>query len=95
MSDCEQLKEYYEAYALGALEAMNQPAPVVEREDGYVQDEASQWVAALVAGEPGRRVLDLCAAPGGKATAVASAYWPAAAKACSRIEPHCLGSSMW
>ena len=39
------------------------------RADGYVQDEASQWVADLVEAQPGERVADLCAAPGGKATA--------------------------
>jgi 16S rRNA (cytosine967-C5)-methyltransferase len=31
-----------------------------------IQDEASQAVAHLVATDPGNRVLDLCAAPGGK-----------------------------
>jgi 16S rRNA (cytosine967-C5)-methyltransferase len=31
-----------------------------------IQDEASQAVAHLVAADPGNRVLDLCAAPGGK-----------------------------
>ncbi len=36
-----------------------------------VQDEASQLVAALVDPRPGQRVLDACAAPGGKATALA------------------------
>jgi 16S rRNA (cytosine967-C5)-methyltransferase len=36
-----------------------------------VQDEASQLVAALVDPRPGDRVLDACAAPGGKATALA------------------------
>lgn len=52
-----------------ALVAMNQPAQVTRRPDGYVQDLASQWVAALV--EPTGRVVDLCAGPGGKATAMA------------------------
>jgi 16S rRNA (cytosine967-C5)-methyltransferase len=37
-----------------------------------VQDEASQLVARLVGERPGRRVLDACAAPGGKATAIAA-----------------------
>lgn len=32
----------------------------------YVQDEASQLVAVMAAPQPGERVLDLCAAPGGK-----------------------------
>ena len=56
---------------IAALEQMNVPATVTERDDGYVQDDASQWVAALVGAGPGDRVLDLCAAPGGKATAMA------------------------
>lgn len=38
----------------------------------FVQDEASQLVAALAAVQPGERVLDLCAAPGGKTTAFAA-----------------------
>jgi 16S rRNA (cytosine967-C5)-methyltransferase len=59
--------------ARAALAAMNGPAAVVERDDGYVQDPASQQVAAAVGAGPGERVLDLCAAPGGKATALAAA----------------------
>jgi 16S rRNA (cytosine967-C5)-methyltransferase len=58
--------------ALAALEAMNAPAEVTVRADGYVQDRASQWVADAVGAGPGDRIADLCAAPGGKATAVAS-----------------------
>ena len=37
-----------------------------------VQDEASQLVALLAGPTPGARVLDTCASPGGKATAVAA-----------------------
>ncbi|MGH9112233.1 MAG: transcription antitermination factor NusB [Acidimicrobiales bacterium] len=58
--------------AVAALTTMNQPAPVIERSDGYVQDPASQQVAAAVGAEPGERVLDVCAAPGGKATGIAA-----------------------
>ena len=58
--------------AHAALEQMNRPAPVTNRSDGYVQDLASQWVAELVDPQPGERVLDMCAGPGGKATALAS-----------------------
>jgi 16S rRNA (cytosine967-C5)-methyltransferase len=37
----------------------------------YLQDEASQLVAQTVDLQPGERVLDLCAAPGGKTTLMA------------------------
>jgi 16S rRNA (cytosine967-C5)-methyltransferase len=37
-----------------------------------VQDEASQLVALLAGSSPGARVLDACASPGGKATAIAA-----------------------
>ncbi|NND74866.1 MAG: methyltransferase domain-containing protein [Ilumatobacter sp.] len=59
--------------APAALERMNEPPPVTARPDGYVQDVASQWVAAAVEAVPGDRILDVCAAPGGKATALSAA----------------------
>jgi 16S rRNA (cytosine967-C5)-methyltransferase len=59
--------------ALAALEAMNQAAPVHRRPDGYVQDLASQWTGDYVGSQAGESVADLCAAPGGKATAMAHA----------------------
>jgi 16S rRNA (cytosine967-C5)-methyltransferase len=37
----------------------------------YLQDEASQLVAQVLDARPGERVLDLCAAPGGKTTLIA------------------------
>lgn len=37
----------------------------------YLQDEASQLVAQMLDVKPGERVLDLCAAPGGKTTLIA------------------------
>jgi 16S rRNA (cytosine967-C5)-methyltransferase len=52
---------------------MNEPPPVTQRDDGYVQDLSSQWVASAVGATPGERVLDVCAAPGGKSTALAAA----------------------
>lgn len=61
------------ADARSALDTMNQPATVTERPDGYVQDRASQMVAAHVGALPGQRILDICAAPGGKATALVAA----------------------
>ncbi|MEI7618041.1 MAG: transcription antitermination factor NusB [Actinomycetota bacterium] len=60
----------FEGFA--ALECMNEPPPVHERADGYIQDRASGWVADLVGAVAGERVLDVCSAPGGKATAMAS-----------------------
>ena len=57
--------------AIDALGAMNVPATSHEREDGYVQDLASQSVGSFVGALPGERILDLCAAPGGKATSMA------------------------
>ncbi len=58
--------------AVAALERMNDAPPVRTRADGYVQDLASQWVADAVDAAAGERVVDLCAAPGGKATAIAA-----------------------
>ncbi len=55
-----------------ALVRMNVAAPVSVRADGYTQDRASQWVAAAVDAVAGDRVLDVCAAPGGKSTALAA-----------------------
>lgn len=60
------------ADALDALVQMNQAPTMTVRSDGYVQDLASQWVAAAVGADVGERVADLCAGPGGKATAMAT-----------------------
>jgi 16S rRNA (cytosine967-C5)-methyltransferase len=38
----------------------------------YLQDEASQLVAHVLAAQPGERVLDVCAAPGSKTTHIAT-----------------------
>lgn len=62
--------ELGEHEALESLRRMNEPPPVTVRDDGYVQDRSSQWVAELVGAQAGERVLDVCAAPGGKATAL-------------------------
>jgi len=55
-----------------AMLTMNKPATVHRRADGYVQDPSSQLVAAAVPAGAGDLVLDMCAAPGGKATALAA-----------------------
>jgi 16S rRNA (cytosine967-C5)-methyltransferase len=64
--------ELGEPEAIAALERMNVAPSVTVRPDGYVQDTSSQWVAAAVEATTGERVLDACAAPGGKATALAA-----------------------
>jgi 16S rRNA (cytosine967-C5)-methyltransferase len=45
--------------------------PLAAAPEFYLQDEASQLVPYLLAPEPGEVILDACAAPGGKATALA------------------------
>ncbi len=60
--------------AHAAMEYMNRAGEVHERDDGYVQDPASQDVARHVGVEAGEVVLDACAAPGGKATLMASSH---------------------
>ena len=47
--------------------------PLAETGLFVVQDEASQLVACLVSAHAGERVLDACASPGGKTTAIAGA----------------------
>ena len=58
--------------AVASIARMNVPPAPVVRDDGYVQDQASTWVADAVDAQPGERILDMCAAPGGKATALAA-----------------------
>lgn len=71
--------------AMAALETMNRAATTHERDDGYIQDPASQAVAAAVDAKAGEIVLDLCAAPGGKATALAAT---GATVVAGDLQPH-------
>ena len=64
--------EHGEDEGLAMLEHMNDSPVVTEREDGYIQDLSSQWVVQSIGVQQEELVLDLCAAPGGKATAMAS-----------------------
>ena len=59
-----------------SLIAMNTPERPEPRADGYVQGQASQWVVEVIdaAGDNGGQFIDLCAAPGGKTTAL-GAHW--------------------
>ncbi|MEZ5323028.1 MAG: transcription antitermination factor NusB [Microthrixaceae bacterium] len=54
--------------AIETLDRMNVPPSMHRREDGYVQDPGSQRIVEWLAPGEGDVVLDLCAAPGGKAT---------------------------
>jgi 16S rRNA (cytosine967-C5)-methyltransferase len=51
------------------------------------QDEGSQLVAEMTAARPGERVLDACAAPGGKATAIAEAVGQTGSVVASDFRP--------
>ncbi|CAB4836258.1 unannotated protein [freshwater metagenome] len=66
------IAELGEVDAMATLAIMNEPPEVTEREDGYTQDLGSQWVVSAVPAEEGELVIDVCAAPGGKATGIAS-----------------------
>ncbi len=56
-----------------------------------VQDEASQLVAVLLDPEPGARVLDLCAAPGGKTGHLADLVGPTGQVVALDADPARLG----
>ena len=61
----------YDDHAL-AVEGLGDPARAPTFRVGLwtVQDLAAQLVGRMMAPEPGERVLDVCAAPGGKTTAI-------------------------
>lgn len=59
--------------ALDALAYMNQPAKATIRFDGYTQGKSSQLVSELLPCLEGD-ILDLCAAPGGKTTYLATKF---------------------
>jgi 16S rRNA (cytosine967-C5)-methyltransferase len=71
--------------ARAALEEMNRPGSGSARDDGYVQDRASQMVVEHLMGYSGGTVIDLCAAPGGKATGLAAG--PGGVVVASDIDP--------
>jgi 16S rRNA (cytosine967-C5)-methyltransferase len=54
----------------------------------YVQDEASQMVAQVLDAQPGERILDLCAAPGSKATQIAGALTDTGIVIASDLHEH-------
>jgi 16S rRNA (cytosine967-C5)-methyltransferase len=54
----------------------------------YLQDEASQLVAEVLDAKPGQRVLDLCAAPGSKATQIADLMQDSGAIVAADLHEH-------
>jgi 16S rRNA (cytosine967-C5)-methyltransferase len=70
-------RELGPADALALMRAQNEPAERVVRESSlrpgasWPQSRGSQLAGTAVGAQPGERVLDLCAAPGGKATQLA------------------------
>ncbi len=53
----------------------------------YIQDASAQAVAAYLDARPGERVLDLCAAPGGKSTQIGAAMQGEGVLFCNEIHP--------
>jgi 16S rRNA (cytosine967-C5)-methyltransferase len=53
----------------------------------FVQDEASQLIAVFTDAKPEERVLDLCASPGGKATAMAASMRDRGLVVASDVRP--------
>ena len=60
-------------HALVVIEGNPLATPLAAEGWFLVQDEASQLITELVAATPGARVLDTCAAPGGKSVGIAGA----------------------
>lgn len=63
-----------------------------ERGELYIQDEASQLVAEVVNARAGDRVLDVCAAPGGKTTLFAERASDEADVVAMDVSPHRLAT---
>jgi 16S rRNA (cytosine967-C5)-methyltransferase len=53
----------------------------------YIQDPATRHAVELLAPQPGERILDACAAPGGKAFLIASALGSAEGLVCTDSNP--------
>ena len=57
----------------GLIVTSGNPLRTAEDASFFVQDEASQLVPLVMDAQPGERILDLCASPGGKTVAIAAA----------------------
>jgi 16S rRNA (cytosine967-C5)-methyltransferase len=72
------LKPFATAYSEEGI-VLNDPPPISDlpffKEGFYIiQDEASQLVSVILDPKPGERILDACAAPGGKTTHMAQRW---------------------
>ncbi len=56
----------------GLLVTSGNPLRTAEDDSFFIQDEASQLVPLVMDAQPGERILDLCASPGGKTVAMAA-----------------------
>jgi 16S rRNA (cytosine967-C5)-methyltransferase len=73
----------------GLAVASGRPLGSTAFNEGYclVQDEASQIIPELIQASPGDRVLDACAAPGGKTIAAAAQSGPAGLVMATDVRP--------
>ncbi|MBQ5748514.1 MAG: RsmB/NOP family class I SAM-dependent RNA methyltransferase [Oscillospiraceae bacterium] len=72
---------YYDASTRPGLSALHDAGVY------YLQEPSAMAPAALLDAKPGERVLDLCAAPGGKSTQIAAALAGEGLLVCNEIHP--------
>lgn len=70
-------------------ESSDQPGKHPQHEAGvyYIQEPSAMAPAAYLGAEPGERILDLCAAPGGKTTQIAGYMKGQGILVCNEIHP--------
>ncbi len=70
-------------------EAVDQPGKHPYHEAGayYIQEPSAMLPATLLEAKPGEKILDLCAAPGGKSTQIAAAMEGQGNLICNEIHP--------
>jgi 16S rRNA (cytosine967-C5)-methyltransferase len=79
------------AIAEGAWRARGKTSALLDlaaNDQVYIQDEASQLIARVLGAMSGDRILDVCAAPGGKTTQIASLGGPSAKVVAGDLHQH-------